>query len=71
MADEIERLLVRVEANAEAFERQIKKINRTLHGSQAETRKTLNASQALELAFLLAEQLKAERLSVARARPAV
>jgi 3-deoxy-7-phosphoheptulonate synthase len=31
----------------------------------------LNASQALELAFLLAEQLKAERLSVARARPAV
>ncbi len=30
----------------------------------------LNASQALELAFLLAEQLKAERLSVARARPA-
>jgi 3-deoxy-7-phosphoheptulonate synthase len=31
----------------------------------------LNASQVLELAFLLAEQLKAERLSVARARPAV
>jgi len=31
----------------------------------------LNASQALELAFLLAEQLKAERLSVTRARPAV
>jgi 3-deoxy-7-phosphoheptulonate synthase len=31
----------------------------------------LNASQALELAFLLAEQLKAERLSVARARPTV
>ncbi|TAJ23806.1 MAG: 3-deoxy-7-phosphoheptulonate synthase class II, partial [Reyranella sp.] len=31
----------------------------------------LNASQALELAFLLAEQLKDERLSVARARPAV
>jgi hypothetical protein len=31
----------------------------------------LNASQALELAFLLAEQLKAERLSVARARPAI
>ncbi len=30
----------------------------------------LNASQALELAFLLAEQLKSERLSVARARPA-
>jgi 3-deoxy-7-phosphoheptulonate synthase len=31
----------------------------------------LNASQVLELAFLLAEQLKAERLSVARARPAI
>jgi 3-deoxy-7-phosphoheptulonate synthase len=31
----------------------------------------LNASQALELAFLLAEQLKSERLSVQRARPAV
>ena len=31
----------------------------------------LNASQALELAFLLAEQLKAERLSVQRARPTV
>jgi len=30
----------------------------------------LNASQALELAFLLAEQLKSERLSVHRARPA-
>jgi 3-deoxy-7-phosphoheptulonate synthase len=29
----------------------------------------LNASQALELAFLLAEQLKAERLQVQRARP--
>ncbi|MCC4295857.1 tape measure protein [Brevundimonas aurantiaca] len=45
MAEEIERLLVRVEANAEAFERQIKKINRALYGSQAETRKTLNAIQ--------------------------
>jgi 3-deoxy-7-phosphoheptulonate synthase len=31
----------------------------------------LNASQVLELAFLLAEQLKAERLSVTRTRPAV
>jgi 3-deoxy-7-phosphoheptulonate synthase len=30
----------------------------------------LNASQALELAFLLAEQLKSERLQVQRARPA-
>lgn len=43
MADEIERLLVRVEANAEAFERQIKQINRSLYGAQAETRRTLNA----------------------------
>jgi hypothetical protein len=43
MADEIERLLVRVEANAEQFERQIKKMNKALYGSQAETRKTLNA----------------------------
>jgi 3-deoxy-7-phosphoheptulonate synthase len=31
----------------------------------------LNASQALELAFLLANQLKSERLSVQRARAAV
>ncbi len=31
----------------------------------------LNASQALELAFLLAEQLKSERLSIQRARPAI
>ena len=29
----------------------------------------LNASQALELAFLIAEQLKAERLSVQRRTP--
>jgi len=31
----------------------------------------LNASQALELAFLLAEQLKSERLQVHRARPTI
>ena len=31
----------------------------------------LNASQALELAFLLSEQLKSERLSVQRARPTI
>lgn len=43
MAEEIERLLVRVEANAEAFERQIKRINKALYGSQNETRKTLKA----------------------------
>lgn len=42
MAEEIERLLVRVEANAVAFENQIKKINRALYGGQAEVRKTLN-----------------------------
>jgi tape measure domain-containing protein len=45
MAEEIERLLVRVEANAEAFERQIKKINKALYGSQAETQRTLKAIQ--------------------------
>jgi len=42
MADEIERLLVRVEANAEAFERQIKQINRSLYGAEAQTRRSLN-----------------------------
>lgn len=42
MAEEIERLIVRVEANAVAFENQIKKINRALYGGQAEVRKTLN-----------------------------
>lgn len=42
MADEIERLLVRVEANAAQFEAQMKKVNRALYGSAAETRKTLN-----------------------------
>lgn len=39
-ADEIERLLVRVEANAEVFERQTKQINRSLGGMRAEVRKT-------------------------------
>lgn len=42
MADEIERLLVRVEANATQFEAAMRKLNRTLYGTQAETRKTLN-----------------------------
>lgn len=42
MADEIERLLVRVEANAVQFENQMRKINKSLYGSQAETRKTLS-----------------------------
>lgn len=42
MADEIERLLVRVEANAETFERQIKQINRSLYGAEAQTRRSLN-----------------------------
>ena len=42
MADEIERLLVRVEANAEAFERQIKQINRSLYGAEAQTRRSLS-----------------------------
>lgn len=42
MSDEIERLLVRVEANAVAFEGQMKRVNRALYGSSAETRKTLD-----------------------------
>ena len=42
MAEEIERLLVRVEANAVQFENQMRKINKVLYGSQAETRKTLS-----------------------------
>jgi hypothetical protein len=42
MTTEIERLLVRVEANAAQFEAQMKKVNRALYGSAAETRKTLN-----------------------------
>lgn len=42
MSDEIERLLVRVEANAAQFEAQMKKVNRALYGSSAETRKTLD-----------------------------
>ncbi len=41
MSDEIERLLVRVEANASQFEAQMKKLNRTLYGVAAENRKTL------------------------------
>ncbi|WP_313044777.1 tape measure protein [Brevundimonas sp.] len=42
MAEEIDRLLVRVEANAVAFENQMKRVNRALYGSSAETRKTLD-----------------------------
>lgn len=42
MSDEIERLLVRVEANASQFEAQMKKLNRTLYGVAAENRKTLD-----------------------------
>lgn len=42
MTDTIDRLLVRVEANAVAFEAQMKKVNRALYGSSAETRKTLD-----------------------------
>lgn len=45
MADEIERLLVRVEANASQFEAQMRKLNKSLYASQAENRKTLNAIQ--------------------------
>jgi tape measure domain-containing protein len=45
MSDEIERLLVRVEANASQFEAQMRKLNKSLYASQAENRKTLNAIQ--------------------------
>lgn len=41
MAEEIERLLVRIEANATQFEATIKKMNRSLHGAQAETRRSM------------------------------
>lgn len=39
-SEEIERLLVRVEANAYQFEAQMKRVNRALHGASAEVRKT-------------------------------
>ena len=45
MAEEIERLLVRIEANAVGFENAIRKLNRSLHGTQAETRKTMASIQ--------------------------
>lgn len=45
MAEEFERLLVRVEANAAQFEAQMRKINRALYGSAAETRKSLDSIQ--------------------------
>lgn len=41
MADEIERLLVRVEANAAQFEAQMKKVNKALYGSQYATQQAL------------------------------
>lgn len=41
MSDEIERLLVRVEANAVAFEGQMKRVNKALYGSQYATQKAL------------------------------
>jgi len=40
MADEIERLLVRIEANATQFEAQMKKVNRTLYGVEATNKRT-------------------------------
>ncbi|WP_303699800.1 phage tail length tape measure family protein [Brevundimonas naejangsanensis] len=41
MAEEIDRLLVRIEANATQFDATIKKMNRSLHGAQAETRRSM------------------------------
>lgn len=40
MSDEIDRLLVRMEANADQSEAQMKRVNRALHGASAEVRKT-------------------------------
>lgn len=45
MADEIERLLVRVEANANQFDAQMRKLNKSLYAAQAENRKALGAIQ--------------------------
>lgn len=45
MADEVERLLVRVEANATQFDATMRKLNKSLHAGQAENRKALNAIQ--------------------------
>lgn len=41
MSDEIERLIVRIEANATQFETTLKKLNRSVHGASAETRKSM------------------------------
>lgn len=45
MADEVERLLVRVEANATQFDATMRKLNKSLHAGQAENRKALNTIQ--------------------------
>ncbi|ALJ08230.1 tape measure protein [Brevundimonas sp. DS20] len=45
MSDEIERLLVRVEANASQFDATMRKLNKSLHAGQADNRKALNAIQ--------------------------
>lgn len=45
MADEVERLLVRIEANATQFDTTMRKLNKSLHAGQAENRKALNTIQ--------------------------
>lgn len=45
MADEVERLLVRVEANATQFDATMRKLNKSLHAGQAENRKALDTIQ--------------------------
>lgn len=45
MATEIDRLLVRIEANATQFEATLKKMNRGMHGAQRNTRRQLDAIQ--------------------------
>lgn len=42
MADEIERLLVRIEANAVQFENQMKKVNRAMYGAAATNQRALD-----------------------------
>lgn len=77
MAEEIERLLVRVEANAAVFEAQMKKVNRALYGSSAEARKTLDrikrdtASAAPQLFKPIGDSFKREMAGLASGLAAV
>lgn len=46
MAEEIDRLLVRIEANAQRFEAQMRQVNRALYGSSAQVRRTQREFEA-------------------------